>query len=212
MNPFLKEALTLDFYGISHRANIFQIDIDSIGLNTLKKHPEFKSVIISRKLPNVISARIEYKRPAAFLKIGSVLVPFSCDGVVLPKETAKGMALPVISGVNFNPSGIKAGNICVDKKFALGVKFIMSAYSCWDIRGHRIDSVDLKDANDIYMFLENGIQVKMGDANFIKAKIASLKKIMDEPTLDFSKIKYIDLRFSDVVIGPKELIPHPNRK
>jgi len=30
-----------------------------------------------------------------------------------------------------------------------------------------------------------------------------LKNIMDEPSFDFAKIKYIDLRFSDVVIGPK---------
>lgn len=206
MNPFLKEALSLDFYGIPRRVNIFQIDIDAIGLNTQKKHPEFKSVIISRKLPNVISVRIEYKTPVAFLKMGSVAVPFSSDGVVLPQEAgSSGRALPFISGVNLKSSDVKVGNICADKKFALGIKFIMLAYSCWDIKGHRIALVDLKDTKDIYMFLENGIQVKMGDANSIKAKMALLKKIMDEPTLDFSKIKYIDLRFSDVIIGPKEL-------
>lgn len=205
MNPFLKEALSPDFYDITRHTNIFQVDIDAIKLRTMKKHPEFKSVMIYRKLPDVIGVRIEYKSPIALLRPGSQNVPFSADGVALPHETARGLALPFLAGVNFKSSGIKTGDICSDKKFALGVKFIDLAYSDWGVKGHRIDIIDLKDTKNISMFLENGIEVKVGDGNSIKSKILTLKKIMEEPTLNFSKIKYIDLRFSDVIIGPKKL-------
>jgi len=193
MRPVLKDALNIEFYSIRRGSNIFRLDIDKIGSDTQKKHPEFRSVTVSRRLPNVISVRIEYKNPVVYLKAGLRFVPVSSDCVFLPPDIAAGKILPIISGVKFNEP----------RKLARGIKFITLAQAGWTIRGHRINILDLNNVRDISMFLENGIEVKVGDGNTIKTKLAALKNVMDEPSFDFAKIKYIDLRFSDVVIGPK---------
>jgi len=205
MNPFLKEALYIDFYGIPRGVNIFELDIDSIGHNTKKRHPEFKSVIIARRLPNIINVRILYKEPVVCLKSGSRLLPVSVDGVILPVETAQGKNLPILTGLSFQPHNTKAGFVCSDKKLFLGIKFASLAQSWWLIKGHRINLISLEDTSNISMFLENGIEIKMGDGNNLKAKLATLKKIMERQAFDLNKIAYLDLRFSDAVIGPKPL-------
>jgi cell division septal protein FtsQ len=193
MRPVLKDALNIEFYNIRRGSNMFLLDIDKICRDTQKKHPEFKYVTVSRRLPNVISVRIEYKNPVAYLKAGSRLVPVSNDCIFLPPEVAAGRILPIISGVSLNEP----------RKLALGIKFVLLTRECWAIKGHRINILDLTNTREISMFLENGVEVRVGDGNSIKAKLAALKSIMDEPSFDFAKIKYIDLRFSDVVIGPR---------
>ena len=188
MKPFLKEALSFDFYGIPRRCNIFQLDIDRIGIETQKRHPEFKSVVIARKPPNVISIRIEYKDPVAFVKAKNHgLAPISGDGVLLPEATAEGKALPVLKG----------------EKLSFCFKFLEMARSSWLIESHRIDIIDASNIKNISIFLENGLEVMVGDGSNLKEKFAVLKGILQEPAFDFSKIKYIDMRFSDVIIAPK---------
>jgi|GEM_PF-1403124 len=222
MKPFLKEALSLDFYNIPPRFNIFQLNIDAVGFRTQKKHPEFKSVVILRKPPDIISVTIEYKTPIAFIKTrpqrkffhikrqvfyqqwgNYILVPISGDGIVLPPDVAKGKILPILSGVDFEGSVVNVGNVCNDKKLSYAIRFLIMAQSCWQIRNHRIDVIEVGNLRDVSIFLENGIEIKLGEGN-VKKKINDLKNILEVSRLDLTKIKYIDLRFSNAVIGPKE--------
>ena len=221
MRPILKEALSLDFYNIPRQSNIFKLAIDEVSINTQKKHPEFKSVVILRKPPNVMSVKIEYKQPVAFIKTntnsrffygareisynrkeGYALIPVAIDGVVLPSDIAVGRILPTLSGVDFKTTVIKVGSICSDKKLAYGLKFLSAVESFWSIKNHRIDAVNLNSTKNISILLENGIEVKMGDSR-IKEDILTLKDILEGSRFDLAKIKYIDLRFSDVIIGPR---------
>ena len=205
MRPFLKEALSLDFYGIPRRCNIFQLDIEKIASQTQDRHPEFKAVAISRKPPDVISVRIEYKQPIAFLKTNRMLVPISKDGVVLPPEAAVKGTLPVLSGIDFQRPMGKVGSICPDNRLPFAIEFLALAQSHWSIKGHRINTVDLSNTRDVSIFLENDIEIKMGDGSGMKKKLTTLKNILSQPKFDLGKIKYIDLRFSEIVIGPKIL-------
>ena len=210
MRPFLKEALNLDFYNIPRRCNIFQLDIDNICVNTQRMHPEFKSVVISRKPPNVISVKIEYKEPVAFIKVSLrgnyAFVPIAQDGVILPPELASVKALPVLSGLDFQSSIIKVGSVFLDKKLFFGIKFLKLVKSYWSIKDHMVDMVDLKDTKDVSIFLENGIEVKLGEGN-LKSKITLLKNILEKSRFDLSKIECLDLRFTDIIVRPKQTSP-----
>lgn len=202
MRPHLKEALSLDFYNIPRHSNIFQLDIDAIGAGVQKEHPEFQSVVVLRKPPNVISVRIRYKQPVAFIKTSRGLVPIAVDGVVLPPEAAPQIGLPVFTGVDFKTPVTKVGDACCDKKLPYGIKFLTTVQYYWTIKEHTINTVDLSNIRDISIFLENGIKVRMGEGG-IKDKLDTLKNIVEKSSFDLEKIKYIDLRFSDVIIGSK---------
>lgn len=202
MRPYLKEALSLDFYHIQRHSNIFKLDIDAIGAGVQKEHPEFQSVVILRKPPNVISVRIRYKQPIAFIKTGRALIPISVDGVVLPPEVVPEKGLPVFTGVDFKTSVIRVGDACRDKKLAYGIKFLTTAQCYWTMKEHTIHTVDLSNTRDISIFLENGIKIRMGEGA-IKEKLDTLRNILEKSSFNLEKIKYIDLRFSDVIIGSK---------
>ena len=233
MKPFLKEALSLDFYNIApRRFNIFRLDIGAVSANVGRDHPEFKSVVILRRPPDVISVKIKYKHPAAFLKMSPrrkffyekrqvfygqkenyLLVPVSKDGVILPPDILdfaaetqrrKIASLPVLAGPEFQSGALRVGSICPDKRFFCGIGLLRRIKEAWPIKNHRLDVLDAVNLKDISMFLENGVEVKIGNGRNIKDKLLSLKNILNERRFDFAKIKYIDLRFSDIIISPKQ--------
>ena len=96
----------------------------------------------------------------------------------------------------------KLGDTRLGRILAAGIKLLRLAESCWTIKDHRIDAIELGNLRNISIFLENGIEVRLGEGS-IKEKIITLKGILETSRFDLSKIKYIDLRFSDVVVGPK---------
>jgi cell division septal protein FtsQ len=221
MRPFFNEALSLDFYNIPRRCNVFRLDIDTISRDTERRHPEFKSVVMTRKPPNAISVNIKYKEPVAFIRTTAkrqffygkqrilyprqgmfVLVPISSDGITLPADTVKGKIIPVLRGVDFQMPVVKVGTVCPDRNLIAGIRLLKVAESCWAIKDHRLDAIELSNPRNVSIFLENGIEVRLGEGN-IREKIGTLKGILETPRLDLSKIRYIDLRFSDVVVGPK---------
>jgi cell division septal protein FtsQ len=65
-----------------------------------------------------------------------------------------------------------------------------------------IYSVDTKDPSNIIFYLRNGIEIRIGSDNF-KNRIEVLAKTLKDPRLIMDRIKYIDLRFGDAVIGPR---------
>ncbi len=223
MRPFLREALSLDFYNIPRGMNIFELDIDTLSAQTKKRHPEFDSVVIARKPPNVVRVNIKYKQPLALLKLrprysffydkrqvlyyqkaGFVYVPISNDGTILPPDVPASGSLVVFEGVEFNGVIVKVGSACPDKRLSCGVEFLALLKKHWVINGHKVCGLDLTDTKDITLSLDSQIQVRMGEYKInTKQKIVSLKNILENPNIDFHKIKYIDLRFSNAVIGAK---------
>jgi len=70
------------------------------------------------------------------------------------------------------------------------------------VADYGVDNVDTKDLSNISFYLRNGIEIRIGGENF-KERIMVLAKTLKDPRLMMDRIKYIDLRFGDAVIGPR---------
>ena len=67
---------------------------------------------------------------------------------------------------------------------------------------YTVTAIDVSSYRNLSFYLENGIEVKIGGEDFPN-RLKKLKITLANPDLDKENIKYIDLRFKGVVIGPK---------
>ncbi len=188
-----------DLLSIYKGRNIFGIDIDSLSSQIKRDIPTIKHAIVKRVLPNKLEIDIIPRIPIAKIKSHGYF-PIDRTGMVLSPEIKTGK-LPIIIGFSIwlNPKvGTKLENPQVRNAFllidALEENAVLSDYA--------VSAIDVSNYKNLSFYLENGIEVKIGSEDFLD-RLNRLKTTFAKPELDKENIKYIDLRFKDVVIGPK---------
>lgn len=212
---FPESAKAFEFYGLAAGTNIFDVDIEAISQKVTQQHPEFEEISISRVLPNKLRVKLAYRRAVAKIKAqkkdefgswGSRLgkdIVIDENGIVLPSdEDIIPEGLPEIIGADLEIPFPKVGRVYKSRNLQAALSFLKSAHSFGPLNGHKIVVVDAANYRNISFFLENEVEVKVGGGGF-QEKLGRLSRIFQEPSIDLEYVKYIDLRFADVVIGPK---------
>ena len=179
--------------------NIFDIDIDAISFRIKKDYPLAQDAIVRKVLPSSLIVDIALRVPVGIIKANGYF-PIDRTGMVLPPEVESG-DLPVISGFSMwlkpragerlDNRQLKSAFLLIDalKENTLGDPFSVTA-------------VDAANYKNLSFYLKNGIEVKIGGDEFPE-RLKMLKTTLNNRNLDKNDIRYIDLRFRDVVIGPK---------
>jgi len=179
--------------------NIFSIDINSLSAQIKSDAVFIKHAIVKRILPNKLEIEIVGRIPIAKLKSHKYF-PIDRTGMVLPPDTKTGK-LPIIMGLSMwlRPKvGMELNNPQIESAFLL---IDALRENSW-MSGYTVSAIDVSNYKNLSFYLESGIEVKIGSEDFI-ARLNRLKATLAKPGLDKENIKYIDLRFKDVVIGPK---------
>lgn len=71
------------------------------------------------------------------------------------------------------------------------------------LKNYGANRIDAGDLENLSFYLASGVEVRIGPENF-KDRLETLSRTLKDPRLVMDKIKYIDLRFKDVVIGPSD--------
>ena len=66
-----------------------------------------------------------------------------------------------------------------------------------------IATIDASDIKNLSFYLKNGIEVKIGYENFAD-RLMMLTKTLRDSRLVTDRVQYIDVRFENAVVGPKE--------
>ncbi len=188
-----------DLLNIYKGRNIFDIDIDSLSSQIKRDIPTIKHAIVKRVLPNKLEIDIIPRVPIAKIKSHGYF-PIDRAGMILSPDIKTGK-LPIIMGFSMwlSPKvGTKLENPQIRNAFllldALEESGVLSDYT--------VSAIDVSNYKNLSFYLENGIEVKIGSEDFLD-RLNKLKTTFANPGLDKENIKYIDLRFKDVVIGPK---------
>ena len=70
------------------------------------------------------------------------------------------------------------------------------------LKKHVLTKVDVTDSKNVSFYVDQTLEIKIGESHWIE-RLKILEQTLKSVTLDPSKIRYIDLRFDDVVIGPR---------
>jgi len=179
--------------------SIFDVDIKSISSGIRESYPFIKDAVVKKVLPDTIEIDIISRMPVAKIK-ARVYFPIDNTGMVLSPEI-NSEDLPLISGLSMwlRP---KSGARINDGKLKDALVLLESLNESSPLRAYKVTKIDARNSGNFVFYLENGIEVRIGGKDYTE-RVKRLVKTLSNTKIDKSNIKYIDVRFKDVVIGPK---------
>jgi len=182
--------------------NLITLDLVNVQQMIKRKHPEFKEVLVHRVLPNRVEVMLKRRTPVAQVAYGRY-VQIDKDLVILPGSSAVPFKnLTVIEGVPVPGEGLYVGVSIQDSHAKKAIRIVEWVKQSNILRGHLLTKIDIGDPKNILLFADSDIEIRLGN-NHLMERFKILDQTLRNVALDSSKIRYIDLRFDDVVIGPR---------
>lgn len=191
-----------EFFKLSPKVNIFTADPIALSNKIKQAHPEFRDVLITKYLPNRLIATIIDRKAVAKIRVGRYY-QVDYDGIVLPQTSEEELkSLPFIIGLEsqlFNPN---TGKVVKSQRLAKALGLLASINKISEFKVKAVELIDVSHPENI-TFKMSGINVILGEAEF-ERKLELLSRILEDPKIDKANVDYVDLRFTDVVVGTKQ--------
>lgn len=188
-------------FGSYKGKNVFRIDLKAIDRYLRACYPDAREIGVRIALPDKLIVKMKFRRPVALIR-SPRLYAVDEDGFILPTAKVDLLKdLPVIEGVNIRYDQRRSRqNSSQDLKVALELlkEIGQSRY----VADYGVVTINAEDARNLSFSLKNGIEVRIGCEDF-RGRLTKLEQTLRDPRLLTDKIRYIDVRFKDVVIGPK---------
>jgi cell division protein FtsQ len=177
--------------------NILTVDL-AAWQGRLLASPWVEEAHLRRLLPSRIDIAVRERRPIGVGRLGGVLYLVDAHGVVIDEygPNYADLDLPMIDGLAAVPSD---GASAVDDVRARLAGNVIAALQARPDIGRRVSQIDVSDAHDAVVILENDtVMLRLGEDNFVER----IQEYLDlEPTLRerVAEIDYVDLRFDERV-------------
>lgn len=193
----------LRFCELRKGENLISLDLVNVQQVIKRRHPEFKEVSVRRILPDRIEVLLKRRTPVVQIAFGSRYVQVDKDLVLLPgSSTTPFRNLTVIEGAPVPRAGLYVG-VRVDHLAAYrAIRLAELVKRTNLLRGRELVRVDVTDPKNFTLVAEGDIEIRIGGSHFIE-RLKILDQTLRRVELDPDKIRYIDLRFDDVVVGSR---------
>lgn len=198
----LTEEQAFNFCELRKGENLMHLDLPGVQQVIKRKHPEFKEVRVRRVLPNRVEVMLKRRTPVAQVAF-SRFVQIDKDMVILPgSSTTAFRNLLVIEGASSPRQGVFVGAQLDDPKAMKALTLASLVKRQNVLKKHLLTKVSVVDPKNITLFVDDAIEIRVGDSHFLD-RMKILGETLKMVDLDPTRIRYIDLRFDDVVIGPR---------
>ncbi|MCG3176286.1 MAG: Cell division protein FtsQ [Candidatus Omnitrophica bacterium] len=183
--------------------NLFDIDLVLVQKTIKRSHPEYKDVLVRRVPPSRIEVELRRRTPVAQVYL-SRYVQIDKDRVVLPGSSATPFRnLTIIEGAVSPRGGLYVGSVLADEGTKKAVQISELIKRTKILRQRVLNRISVVDPRNLSLYVDGDVEIRMGDAHFIE-RLKILDQTLKTIDLDAQKIEYIDLRFDDLVIGPRK--------
>lgn len=191
-----KEAF--DYCFLSRTGSLLEIDLETLRDRVSNAHPELKRITVIKDYPDTIRIVVEERRPFAEIRAEQSFIVDE-EGFVLGKNSENASeGLPAIIGVSSRYIKENTFNQTTGLKKAIEILKMLKANRVKDKYG--VQRIDVSNPDSISFFIKKGVEIKLGKDEFEE----KLEKIdISLSNLDLTQIKYIDLRFKDLIVGPR---------
>lgn len=193
---------TKEFFKLSHKVNIFMAEPITLSNKIKEAHPEFQTVLITKYLPNRLIATIMDRKAVAKIKVGRIY-GVDYEGIALPQISAEELeSLPLIIGLESQPFNPSIGKKVKSQRLLKALDLLALVAQVKEFKGSSVENIDVSYPENT-TFKMDGINVILGEGEF-KKKLELLTRILNDPKINKQNVDYVDLRFTDVVIGTKK--------
>lgn len=196
------QATSTEILGLYKGKNVFDLNLKNIARSLQASYPEAKNVLVRIGLPDKLIISLKFCRPIAIVERGKSY-PIDEEGFVFSGADPRLLkGLPTISGVDIH-RGDNRGKKTISHNLAIAIELLKAVKRSKTFsRYGEVPEINAQDPRNIILYLKNGTEVRMGAEKF-DARLEILEKTLKDPRILLDQIKYIDMRFDDVIIGPK---------
>lgn len=176
--------------------NIFKVNSQKIS-DKLKMNQWVKDASVKRVLPSTLNIIIEEHEVSAIAIIGSQYVAVNSEGLVLQNiDDLASIVLPIITGIQ-EAEELNYGQKIESENLSNGLKVIAMFPEDYN---HLISEVNVENKSNIYLFLTNGMQIRLGTIDDIERKMGQISEVLISiDTTVFGSVT-LDLRFDGLPI------------
>lgn len=191
---------SFQFSELRRGENLIQLDLVAVQQVIKRRHPEFKEVRVRRVLPNRIEILLKRRTPVAQVAF-SRYVQVDKDLVVLPgSSTAPFRNLTIIEGCPLPKGGLAVGASVADSATQRALRLMDAIKRSNILRKHALTKIDIADPRNVTLIVDGAIEIRIGNSHFVE-RLKILDQTLKNQELNPAKVRYIDLRFDDVVVG-----------
>lgn len=179
--------------------NIFLFDQNVLS-RRLNLHPLVQNVSFQRKLPRTLIIQVTERIPFALVLVPKGILQVDSQGVFLRRlESWPNKDNPVINGISIPESAGPGQNISTPPLTSALLLLGQAPKALLPLIGE----VYVNSIQQITLFLTSGVEVRLGQAEDWKTKLASLFQLLsDKDYQSFQQgVRYIDFTAAKPVIG-----------
>lgn len=194
----LPERLEKDIIGLIEGQSLFSLDLHPVREQIMARHPEIKDIRIIKKLPSSLFVEVEERVPFLQLKDGAYFL-LGRDFVVIDKQMSPFPGMIEVETQDLG-AGLKPGDI-VDRGPVSAAAELIEVLSRFD---DLAPEIVLAHDPESLSFYTHGVNIILGEGEF-ERKLNLLRSLLKENfDNDFSRVRYVDLRYSKVYIGKRK--------
>ncbi|MDO8603465.1 MAG: cell division protein FtsQ/DivIB [Candidatus Omnitrophota bacterium] len=184
--------------------NVFLVDLKDLKEKIVRSHPELRDIVVRRVLPNRLIVQARQRIPVAQV-YGDKPYFIDKDGVFLAytKDAENEEIIPMITGIRVSPF---RGGFTQKEKIDSALFLIEAASENSKLSKYKIKKIDMADSRNISFFFNAAdaekVEIKIGEGEFTK-RLETLSTVLEQVGRDIDRVKYIDLRFEDPIVGPR---------
>lgn len=164
--------------GVSIGENIFKINLSDVK-RRVSKVAFVSEVSVRRSFPNKIKITVTEGAECAYISFIGNYVGIDENGKILEIKQQGELDKPIIYGLRIDNFEIGSKVTVGDGKVSGALADILAQVKSSGVTD-AILSVDINDADNIIMTLRSGVEVRLGNSDNLKYKVAYLKSVLDE--------------------------------
>ncbi len=187
----------INMVAIKRGTNIFELNLRKISFRIENNIFRIKKAYLYRVLPDTIKIKVEEREDAAALKLPFSSKYFIIDngGFIIRRLGTLPAGLVLINANYATRANLHPGKIFLDQNIKNSLELIgnikSGKYPVSDL-----ETVTIDYSNDISIRMKNGPEIKLGQ--YPEKALSKLAKMPE--LLENTDIKYIDLRYKDIVV------------
>ena len=182
--------------------NIFDIDPDLLQGRLQKQYPHIAYLKVVKRFPDTLVIIATRRNPFAQISIRHHLVIIDGSGVVLSEMATEDKNLPLIKGIKAEQK-MKVGTPLTAKDLHVALTIIKIFRENPGLASYPISGIDVENLSKITMSIGNNLNIIL-DREQVKQKFKMLELMLSQSKIDLEKVKYIDFRFKEPIVGKKK--------
>ena len=190
--------------GLRTNMNIYATSLSSIA-QRLEKHPDIKTVRVSKRHPDMIVIKVIEREPIAVIvnDKGNDDIPIDSDGIMLSESKMEyALHLPQITGLR--NVAYHEGRKIDNPRVSVAMEFLDTLKHIKKNTFIKVKKIELEKPNDI-IFQSASVNKIYFTTKFSTEAVLKLVRVIDELRFQRINADKIDLRFANVAVTPRLL-------